>query len=92
MDVSLLPTLRPGYELVGAFREMRMDENNLRVAIHDRFLLYPSVSDEAGVLREALADVPEGTRVGVLCLVINGRSRLFVRVEENQVVMAEATK
>lgn len=63
---------------------MRVDDKDLRVDIHDRFLLYPVTSDEAGILRDALEDITLGTRVGVLCLTIGGRPRVFVRVEGAQ--------
>lgn len=76
-------TLRGCDEIVGPFRGMRVDGDFLHIGVHDRVLVYPLGADQAKVIQDALRDVQLDTRVGILCLVIDGRSRLFVRIEES---------
>ena len=69
------------HEIIGVLQGLDDDGQHLRVQICCRVLTYSLGSDEAEILQEALRDVPFGTIVGVLCLVINRRPQLFVRVE-----------
>ena len=77
-------TLRHCMELVGPFQRMEDDGRILRVAIHDRTLAYPAGSAEAETLQDALGEVPAGTRVGILRLILDGRPRVFVRIKEKK--------
>ena len=74
-------TLRPCRELVGEFHGIERDGRELRVTVHDRLIAYPVGSDEANALEDSLNGVPEGTLVGVLCLLVDERPKIFVRVE-----------
>ena len=75
-------TLRDGEELVGPYRGMKGDGDFLHVGVHDRMLVYHSDSEQARVLQDALREVPEGVRVGILNLILDGKPRLFVRIKE----------
>ena len=78
VPVTRIP-LRHCKEVVGEFNGMYERDNEVHVIVHDRLIAFPAVSAEAAVLGDALAGVPLGTRVGVLCLVLDGRRRIFVR-------------
>ena len=72
--------LRDCHEVVGGLHGLDECDGELRVIIHDRLLVYPSGSEEATTIKAKLSGVPLGTRVGVLCLVVEGQQRIFVRV------------
>ena len=78
VPVSRIP-MRHCKEVVGEFNGIYERDAEVRVIVHERLIAFPAGSDEAATLRESLAAVPLGTRVGVLCLVLDGRRRLFVR-------------
>lgn len=84
---SCTPTelnLRHCREIVGPFQGLHDDGRTLRVQICCRILSYPLGSDEAKELQEGLRDVPPGTIVGVLYLVVDGKPKLFVKIKEKK--------
>jgi len=71
-------------EVVGGFYGMQENKGFLNVIVHNCMLSYPIVSEHAKTLKEGLAGIPIGTRVGVFCLTIDGKSKIFVRIEDKQ--------
>jgi len=74
-------SLKDCREVCGELNKFERRGHELRVIVHDRLLAYPLDSEEARTLQGALGEVPIGTYIGLLCLTIDGRSRLFVRVD-----------
>lgn len=74
-------SLKDCREVCGELNKFERRGHELQIVVHDRQLAYPLDSEEARTLQGALGEVPIGTHIGLLCLTIDGRSRLFVRVE-----------
>lgn len=72
--------LKHCHEVVGGLHGLDEHDGELRVIIHDLMLAFPVGSEEAATIRAKLSGIPLGTRVGVLCLVVEGQQRIFVRV------------